>query len=703
MIFLNPAVLFGLLAASIPVLIHLLNLKKLKKIEFSTLTFLKELQKNKIRKLKLKQWLLLALRVLIILFLVTAFARPTLKGLALGGTTSAAKTTAVFILDNTFSMSAVDANGSFFNQAKQTIINLLKNLQEGDEAALVLVSDKGNEEIKPTLNLDEFLKQVKDADISYSSGTINHSLIKAAEVLGNSKNFNKEIYLLSDFQKSRLAEEESLPDLSKLLNDKIKLYTFNFSGKDIFNLGIDDLKVNTQIFEKNKPVSFNVTVTNFSDQTADNIVVSLFIDGERKAQLSISLAGGETKVITMDAVAESTGYTDAFAEIEDDNIVQDNKRYVNFYVPDKIPAAIFYNDENDTKFVRLALSLAGDTGTIKLTGKNLNQISSFDLSQFEVVIIDGSQNIADIDRLKSYVENGGGLFIVPAENDNVSDFSNLTSKIGLPAPEGAAGKLNETANAVTFDKIEFEHPIFQNIFSVSDKKKLDSPEIFYHYKISTKGQGLSIITLTDGTTFLSDYKIGNGKVLLLNTSPVLSWSNLPLKNIFAPLILKSVFYLASKDRPGNDYFAGDQATVTLPGVTLPRIKVDRPDKTEEFLNMEKSGSLNFITYNKTNVTGNYIFYSGSGIADEISVNADPKESIPKSLTSKEFEKYLNEIHFKGKHISISKNDNPSEIVLQSRFGSELWRLFLIAALITAVVEMAVARSARKDLVQTGSQ
>ena len=147
MVFLNPAVLFGLLAASIPVLIHLFNLRKLKRIEFSTLAFLKELQKNKIRKIKLKQWLLLALRVLIILFLITAFARPTLEGVAIGGTTSAAKTTAVFILDDTYSMSVVDGKGSYFNQAKGTIQELLRQLQEGDEAALVLVSDKSKEEI----------------------------------------------------------------------------------------------------------------------------------------------------------------------------------------------------------------------------------------------------------------------------------------------------------------------------------------------------------------------------------------------------------------------------------------------------------------------------------------------------------------------------------------------------------------------------
>ncbi len=697
MIFLNPAVLFGLLAASIPVLIHLLNLKKLKKIEFSTLTFLKELQKNKIRKLKLKQWLLLALRVLIILFLVTAFARPTLKGVALGGTTSAAKTTAVYILDDTFSMSAVDADGSYFNQSKQAIINLIKNLQEGDEAALVLVSDQGNEELKPTLDLDELSKEVKEADISYSSSTINHALIRASEILDKSNNFNKEIYLLSDFQKGRLSDE-SPPDLSRLLNGKVKLYTFNFSGKDLFNLGIDELKVNTQIFEKDKPVNFDVTVTNYSDQPADNRVLSLFINGERSAQQSISLSPGESKSVTMEAVVKTTGYIDAFAELEDDDIVQDNRRYTDFYVPDKIPAAIFYDDQNDIKFVETALSLTGEAGTIKLTEKNSNQISSFDLSQFDVIIIAGAANISNFDRLKAYVNNGGGLFLMPGDNSNVPAFSQLTSGLGLPVPEGTAGKMNEPANAVSFDKVEFDHPIFRNIFSGVEKKKLQSPDIYFHYKISSGGKGINIITLTDGTSFLSDYKIGKGKTLLLNTSPVLSWSNFPLKNIFAPLFVKSVFYLASKDMTENENPAGNPVTVTLSDVTLPQIRVKRPDKTEELVNLEKSGSLNFITYSKTNVTGNYKFYSGQKSVAEISINADPRESVVKYLTDKDFTKYLDGINFKGKHITISKSENPSEIVMQSRFGSELWRIFLIAALVTALVEMAIARSAKKDLV-----
>lgn len=221
MTFLNPAVLFGLLAASIPIIIHLLNLRKLKKIDFSTLQFLKELQKNKIRKIKIKQWLLLALRVLIILAIVTAFARPTIVGVSIGGTTSAAKTTAVFILDDTFSMSVVDQNGSYFNQAKEAIKNILTQFEEGDEFGLVLVSHQPDE-IEMTSNLNKFVQEVDATNISYASGKLNNSIIKAAELIGEAKNFNKEIYVLTDFQKGRLANEDEIIDLKEQLGEQVR-------------------------------------------------------------------------------------------------------------------------------------------------------------------------------------------------------------------------------------------------------------------------------------------------------------------------------------------------------------------------------------------------------------------------------------------------------------------------------------------------
>jgi uncharacterized membrane protein len=131
MTFLNPAFLFGLLAAGIPVIIHLLNLKKLKKIEFSTLIFLKELQKQKIRRIKMKQWLLLVLRVLIILFVVFAFSRPTVDNLSLSGFAPAAKASGVIIIDNSYSMNLRNDNGTLINQAKEIAAEMAGGLKEG--------------------------------------------------------------------------------------------------------------------------------------------------------------------------------------------------------------------------------------------------------------------------------------------------------------------------------------------------------------------------------------------------------------------------------------------------------------------------------------------------------------------------------------------------------------------------------------------
>ena len=698
MTFLNPAVLFGLLAASIPVLIHLFNLRKLKKIEFSTLAFLKELQKNRIRKIKLKQWLLLALRVLIILLLVLAFARPTLEGVAIGGTTSAAKTTAVFILDDTFSMSVVDAKGSYLNQAKESIKELIKNLQEGDEAALILVSGKNKENVKPTTNLTDFIKNVDAIEPSYSSGYLHDAIVKASEILAESNNFNKEIYVFSDFQKSKISKEGSLSDLSKLLDEKVKIYSFNYSGKEIYNIGIDNIKVETQIFEKDKPVVFNVTVTNYSSSKVNNLVVSLFINDERTAQQSVSLEPGASSVITMEALVKKAGYDNVFAEIEDDEIMQDNRRYTTIFIPDKIPLMIFYDNEADTKFVDLALASSGNNETFDITKKSLQQLLSVNLNQYDVVFIIGSE-ITGPERLKQFVENGGGLFIFPGSKTITQNFQKMLNAFSLPIVQGSFGEAGKNDNSVTFDKVEFNHPLFSNLFNEQTKKKIESPDIYHHLRIDPQGKGINIITLMNGSSFLSEYKFGSGKILVLNTSPVLSWSDLPVKGIFPPLINKSVFYLASKNKEEERYFAGDVVNLNLANKSVGGIKIEKPGKSEEFISPEDIPQSGFLSYSNTDLTGVYKILSGNKIINEFSINHDPLESVTTSITNKDFENYLSSINFKGKYFSINKDENPVQVVLQARFGSELWKIFILAAIITALIEMLVARNAKKEMAE----
>ena len=701
MIFLNPAVLFGLIAASIPVLIHLLNLRKLKRIEFSTLSFLKELQKNKIRKIRLKQWLLLLLRVAIILFLVTAFARPTLKGIAIGGTTSAAKTTAVFILDNTPSMSVVDQKGSFFNQAKATIKQLLNQFHDGDDAALVLTGTAPGNNVKATSNFAEFQKKLDGAGISDESGYLNAAVVKAAKILSESKNFNKEIYIFSDFQKGRLYKSESVSDLGQILDKNVRVFTFDYTSKDVFNAGISNIKLNTQIFQKNKPVNFSVTVSNYSNRPVNNLVTSVFINNERSAQQSVSMNPGESKIINMEANIENSGYVGVTAEIEDDDILADNKRYLSFFIPKQIPVLILTGSPEDSKYVKLALSAADTGNELKVEQKSNGQIATMDFSKFDVVIIIGAKNITGDGRLLTYVKNGGGLFLMPGSEGDINGFKKITAALNIPSPVSAAGKINAADFSVRFDKTDFQHPVFEGLYSDKRKKNIESPQIYYYYKYSTQGRGESIISLSDGSSFLSSYKEGKGKIFVINTAPVLSWSNFPLKSIFAPLFYESVYYLASQNNGDNQFIAGSRAIVSLGSNVFPQVRIERPDKTSDFINLQDQNNMNYLEYDKTDLAGNYKIFAGNKEIGEFSVNTDPAESVIEYLNMNDFKDYLKKINFKGRLINIGKNEDPVKIIMQSRFGSELWQYFLALAFVLALIEMAVARNTKKELVSEG--
>jgi len=638
MIFLNPAVLFGLLAASIPVLIHLFNLRKLKKIEFSTLRFLKELQKNKIRKIKLKQWLLLALRIMIILLLVTAFARPTLEGISIGGTTSAAKTTALFILDDTFSMSVVDQDGSYFNQAKQTIKNILTQFEEGDEAALILVSSQPTG-INLTTNLSKLENELSELKISYITNKLNNALVKAAQVISASENFNKEIYLMTDFQKGKLAAEENLEDLGGILKENVKMYSFNFSGKEVYNIALSELKVNTSIFEKNKPVSFSVNVNNYSNQPADNTIVSLYIDGERSAQQTVNIQPAATQTINMEAPVNAAGYVDVFVEIEEDDVLHDNKRFTSIFIPEKISILLLYNNPEDLKYVHLALSSSYSSENFAITSKRISQLKGLPLNNYNVIFLIGSDVPSGLNKLNEFLINGGGMVVFPGSVANLLGFNNMLSSLGLPSASQLI-KVDKTGQSFEFEKVEFEHTIFKDIFLDETKTEIESPQIFSYYRIQTEGKGKNIISLVDGSSFMSEYSISEGKVFLFNSSPVNSWSDFTLKSIFAPLINKSVFYLSSKNKNEADYLAGEKINVNISGRNLPQIRIEKPANQEDLINLAENTELDFLSYSSTNYAGIYKFYSGEKLLENVSVNTDLLESKVSYLNDDEFDTYL---------------------------------------------------------------
>ncbi|HZW38505.1 MAG TPA: BatA domain-containing protein [Ignavibacteriaceae bacterium] len=691
MIFLNPSILFGLLAASIPVVIHLLNLRKLKKIEFSTLAFLKKLEKNKIRKIKLKQWLLLALRVLIILLIVLAFSRPALEGTAIGGTTSAAKTTSVFIIDDSFSMSIVDEKGSSLNKAKETIKELINHLQEGDEAALITTTSRNEDDIAVNI-LKQVSTKAEQVKTSYVKGNIHNAIVQAAKIIGDSKNFNKEVYIFSDFQKSNLGDEKQFSDLGSMLDEGVKIYSFDYKSPEVLNLSISNIRLNSGMFEKDIPLLFDVIVDNKSFKDADDGVLSIFVENERTAQQSFTIEKGTSKTLSIEVPIKKSGNISIQAKIEDDAIKEDNSRFFSLFIPREIPVLIMGDKQEDLNYISLALAASNETGALKINEKLFSQVNALNLNDYHSIIIAGSGN-PGIAKLKSYVENGGGLFLLPGSSSTLSSFNQLVSPLTGVSASSLVGNPGQNITSYKFNNVDFEHPLFTNLF-VNEKKHLESPDIFAYYKINIGG-GKKIISMSDGSAFLSEMKSGKGKILLLNTAPVLNWTNFPMKGIFPSLMNKIVYYLAFKNNVDDEIFPGDKIILTNYFKTASGIKINAPQGNEIFVNKDDSLFNSGLT---PMVPGIYHLSSGDKEIDHFAVNTDPAESDLSFLSISEIEKYFKAINFKGKLINVDVDKNPVDIVMQSRFGTELWKYFLIFALIIMAVEMLVAKNAKKDLV-----
>ncbi len=692
MVFLNPAILIGLLAASVPILLHFLNLRKLKKIEFSTLSFLKELQKSKIRNIKLKQWLLLVLRVLIIMFLVFAFARPTIESFNIAGSSSV-KTSAVLIIDNTYSMSVIDDNGSYFNQAKKIAKDILNEFEEGDELTIITVGKPSMQFTSTKLTLIE--NELSDTELNPLTGSLEEALTMVSEILDESQNFNKEVYLFSDFQNNRLRKLDEKNENGISFNENTKFYFIPFAHDNLSNLTIDDLKTNNQIFEVNKPISFSAIVSNRGNKIANNSTLSLFINGQRVSQKSFSLSPAQQKELILETTINSSGLLDIAAGLEDDDITIDNSAYTSILIKDKIDLLILYDNLNDIFFLESALINSGNNINVTaLNSINRNQVL---LEEYDVVFIIGVNALSNDQKIIDHFNENGNLILMPGSNSNVVSFANFCNKLGITSPTHAVGAFEGKEITTSFENTALNHPVFSNLFIDQSKSVIESPEIKYYLKFPSQLRERKIISLIDGSPFLFE-KITN-KTLVFNISPNLLWSDFPIKGIFAPLLNKCVSYVSSDKTDVNNYIAGIPIDLKVADLKSSLIKLEKPNGQNEFINIDSLGNKNYYQYVDTKQTGVYKFYNNDELIDFAVVNIDPEESNIEISEKYEVEEFLKELNYDNNILWIEPDDDFKTVIYQSRFGSELWKYFLIIALLLALVEMFIARSAKKDMVE----
>ncbi len=704
--FLNPIILLAAgVAVLFPLLIHIFNRQKVKKITFSSLLFLRSLEKTRMRRVKIKEYLLLIIRSLIILLVVAAFARPAIRGGFAAKVGAHAKTSVVVLLDNSYSMGYETKDGPVFGLAKKRAKSILGQLKEGDQASLVLFASRPKLiTSQPTHDFKNLMRYLdEEARLSAENTGVGEALKLAYRILGDSKNLNQEVYLVTDMEKSGwldLTQGFLSPE-----ERKAKLYLVDVAPPEKQNLVIEEINFGNQLIEEGKPFQITAKVANFTGQPARNLLIGLYLDGKRVSQTDTEIDKDGKSTVKFTPTVEEAGIHAGFFELTDDDLLVDNRRYFAFRIPEKIPVLLGGETERDTRHLGLALNPQDAEDANKEVAQiTKGSLSGIDFSKYQVVILSNLSRLADVQlaNLERFVQKGGGILLILGDNIDpefyssqlIKRFFNLSMRDPLKSTKNVSGFFS-------FDRINLDHPIFQ-VYRDVGKDKL--PLIKFHsiFELPEGRDVKTIVRFNVGKPALMERSYGAGKVLLLAASVEESQGDLVIHPFFVPLINRAVEYLASDlSRLDEDILIGSQVTRELPAdLAGKEIELFDPEMKRTALQPFFRTDKLVLKIEDTFLPGIYDIRAstssstGADVVDRFAVNIDPNDSDPEKIDPSEAEKKLEGLSL----FYIDPQDDIEESIVQSRYGKELWKTFLWIAFGLLTLEMFLARSRRKDIV-----
>ena len=582
--FLYPALLFGLLAASLPILIHLLNRRKLNRIQFPAVRFILLSQKRISRSYRLRHWILLALRTLAIVFLALLLANPIFQ-IGAGLFAGSGPVSLVVLLDNSLSMTwSGDGNG--FKQAKEAARLLISALNDGDRAALIPTNIDGKAPFRLKGQKDVLLKELEGIEIADGTAQLPVALSKAYEVLVEPAG-QKEIRLITDMGLTGW-DEFSLAAL-KQVDPSIALKLIHISRKQTpLNGAVKTIRLASQGVGVNLPTRIEATVANFGDSEIKDLLVQLNIDGQNREQkLATVPANGETSVNFQTRLSQPGAHVGQVT-LKKDGLAGNPSVHFALDAQDKLKVLVVDGDpqtslvQSETFFLSRALSPAGerDSSLFLPTVILPDALNSATLEGYQVVMLCNVASLSDafVTKLQNFLRQGGGVLIFGGDKLQPEIYSQRLPQV-LPA-ELREKKLGPEASGEKIGKFNLDHPALQNLAESTLQESIKSARVWGYTRAPAPGKA-ALISLANGDPLLMEHKVGSGKLMLFTTSADRDWNDLPVKTVYLPLVQSLAQYLAGGKRGMLDagITVGTAKELSLPPAFVGKtLRVTKPDK-----------------------------------------------------------------------------------------------------------------------------
>lgn len=696
MTFLAPFFLLGLLAVAIPVVIHFLNLRKPQKVAFSTLSFFSELQKSTIRRLKVKRWILLAVRVLTIIVLALALARPFLPP-GIGGSSNSTATLYIILVDNGIRMDRVNADGPFLEQAKLLVQSLTDGARDQDR--FVIIPTHGDQLFTGYLDQAQVSETLRELEVSETGSLLNQRVANIESLVASWSGDVSVVY--------RITTDDGLVTDSKVLEipeslSAVPLSYVILGSESGSNLVVQSVKTAGTVAGPGVSVPIEIVVSNSGRQSAFNTFVSLEVDDRLVGQHQLDLAPGASETVYFDLIPSRSGYIKGEILLEGDQFQPDNNHYFSLQVPE-IRQVLTINETTEGAGTYLSAALLAAEqiqGRIRLNqATSSNYLNAGQFENFDVVVLNGLDRINDDlqESLVRSVQSGSGLVIFPSQRTDFSSYNRLLERLNAGQFIGFRGTYGSFETVARVDRIRDGHPIIEEIFEKQEDEDISTelPGLFYYLRFNQNPQSGSLTVLQSELVepLLLDHRFGNGRVLISTVGADPGWSTFPGNPLFAPIFYRTILFAMSGDQGGfNAHLLGPQFEWTG------RLDGDRivlsNDQTDFFpeIELQRDGTTK-LTYPATEWKPGIYQIRTENENIQVAANFDISESDFYTLSDDNTIELLAS-KSSSVHVFGQENRSLSQVQQELRtagFGAEIWYWFVIVAIILLILEIAISR------------
>jgi hypothetical protein len=549
MAFLTPLFLLAGATIGIPIFVHLIQRERKRVIQFPSLMFVQRIPYQSVRRRRIRHWALLLMRCAAILMIVAAFARPFLRQEAVIAAAAGGSRELVVLLDHSASMGF----GDHWQRARDAAHAAIGSLGANDRATLVLFSRNAEENMRATTDRARLNAAIDNAKVDADSTRYGPALKLAESILARSQVRRRDAVLISDFQRAGWTGSEDVH-----FGDGYTLTPVSVASPKANNIAIPSVTFARTSFSGQERVTVSAGIANKGSDPVSDVPVTLEVEGHQIQTQQAKIGANSTASVSFTQFTLDRPIVKGTVRAGTDPMPADN--VFHFTVSPSAPVSLLVVTNPDSRDSALYLTQALAIGTSPVFRTDVVPVTRVTPANFDkravVILNDVSFPSAGAGgTLKKYVEAGGGLLIA------AGDHTNWPQSEADLFPGTLGPSIDRTSRGATIGFRDYSHAVFE-LFKAPRSGDFSAARIYRYRTVTTGPNDRVLARFDDGAVAAVERKIGAGRVIALASTLDDSYSDLPTKPIYLPLVHQLVKYLGQFEPPRSWLTVGQVVDVS---------------------------------------------------------------------------------------------------------------------------------------------